>query len=59
MGAADYEFVDTFILLVKQKNVMVLQTYHHSGAVYAMYLLSVTQAPSALFFVCMNSFIHT
>ena len=54
-----YEFADTFILLVKRKHVMVLQTYHHSGAVYAMYLLSATQAPAALWFVCMNSFIHT
>jgi hypothetical protein len=54
-----YEFIDTFILVVKRKHVMVLQTYHHSGAVYAMYLLAASQAPSALFFVCMNSFIHT
>lgn len=54
-----YEFIDTFILIVKRKHVMLLQTYHHSGAVYAMYLLSATQAPSALWFVCMNSFIHT
>ena len=28
-----YEFVDTMILVVKQKKVSVLQSYHHAGAV--------------------------
>jgi hypothetical protein len=28
-----YEFVDTIILVVKRKRVLLLQTYHHAGAV--------------------------
>ena len=28
-----------------------LQTYHHSGAVFATYLLAASHAPAAMFFV--------
>ena len=41
---ADYEFIDTAILIVKRKPVSLLQAYHHSGAVIAMWLLAVSQA---------------
>jgi len=54
-----YEFMDTFILIVKRKKVMLLQSYHHSGAVIAMWALVPTQSHGAMFFVCMNSFVHT
>jgi len=54
-----YEFLDTFVLLVKQKKVMVLQSYHHAGAVLTMFGLCYTQASSVLWFVCLNSMIHT
>jgi len=54
-----YEFVDTIILVVKRKPVSVLQTYHHAGAVLTMFGLVYTQATATLWFVCLNSMIHT
>jgi hypothetical protein len=54
-----YEFMDTVILIVKRKKVSLLQTYHHAGAVLTMFGLVYTQASSALWFVCLNSMIHT
>jgi len=54
-----YEFIDTYILIVKGKSVSLLQIYHHSGAVIAMYLNAVSQSPGGQFFVGLNSMIHT
>jgi len=54
-----YEFIDTMILVVKQKHVMLLQSYHHAGAVLTMWYLTYTQATSVMWFVCLNSMIHT
>jgi len=54
-----YEFVDTVILVVKQKKVSVLQSYHHAGAVLVMWGLCYTQATSVVVFVGLNSVIHT
>jgi|Transcript_19724 hypothetical protein len=54
-----YEFIDTWVLVVKQKPVSFLQTYHHAGAVITMWGLTVTQAPGVVWFVCLNSIIHT
>ena len=52
--AADWEFVDTFILIVKRKKVSLLQSYHHSGAVIAMWLLATSRSHGAIFFVCVS-----
>lgn len=54
-----YEFVDTMILVVKQKKVSVLQSYHHAGAVLVMWGLCYTEATSVVVFVGLNSAIHT
>mmetsp|Transcript_23281 Transcript_23281/g.32160 ORF Transcript_23281/g.32160 Transcript_23281/m.32160 type:complete len:279 (+) Transcript_23281:100-936(+) len=54
-----YEFGDTAILIVKQKKVSLLQSYHHSGAVLVMWGLCYTRANTAMYFVCLNSMIHT
>lgn len=54
-----YEFVDTMILVVKQKKVSILQSYHHAGAVLVMWGLCYTQATSVVVFVGLNSAIHT
>mmetsp|Transcript_4723 Transcript_4723/g.10091 ORF Transcript_4723/g.10091 Transcript_4723/m.10091 type:complete len:305 (-) Transcript_4723:51-965(-) len=54
-----YEFMDTLILIIKGKQVSLLQTYHHSGAVFAMWMLAAARAPSALIFLGLNGMIHT
>ena len=52
--AADWEFLDTFILIVKRKKVSLLQSYHHSGAVIAMWLMATSRSHGAIFFVCVS-----
>jgi hypothetical protein len=54
-----YEFVDTWILLVKGVKPAILQTFHHTGAVLAMWVLVVTENPATWIFVVLNSLIHT
>ncbi|PJF17127.1 Elongation of fatty acids protein [Paramicrosporidium saccamoebae] len=54
-----YELIDTAILLAKGRPSSFLQTYHHAGAIIAMWMLSSTRAFGAWVFVCFNSFIHT
>lgn len=39
-----WEFVDSWILIVKQKEVSTLQLFHHVGAVLSMWLLYHTRA---------------
>ncbi|TPX37448.1 very-long-chain 3-oxoacyl-CoA synthase [Synchytrium microbalum] len=54
-----YEFIDTVILLMKNRRVGLLQSYHHTGAVITMFLLVESQATACWIFVVFNSFIHT
>ncbi|GAA5960832.1 hypothetical protein JCM21900_002298 [Sporobolomyces salmonicolor] len=54
-----YEIVDTAILLLKGKKVGMLQSYHHTGAIWTMYAAFRAQAMPIWLFCCFNSFIHT
>lgn len=54
-----WEFVDTAILIIKQKPVSMLQFYHHCGALLTMWGLVVSRASSIVVFVSLNSVIHT
>lgn len=54
-----YELLDTAILLIKGKPSSFLQTFHHSGSILGMWLLTITHAPAGWIFVLFNSFIHT
>lgn len=54
-----YEFVDTWILVWKGKSVSFLQTYHHTGIVFAMWGAILSHSAWILFLVLLNSIIHT
>jgi hypothetical protein len=54
-----YEFIDTWIVLLKGKTPILLQTYHHAGVVICMWLLTVTYGSPVVVLVFLNSFIHT
>jgi hypothetical protein len=54
-----YELLDTAILLMKGKPSSFLQTFHHSGSIIGMWVMTTTHAPAAWIFVLFNSFIHT
>ncbi|GAA5822616.1 hypothetical protein JCM5353_005505 [Sporobolomyces roseus] len=54
-----YEIVDTAILLLKGKKVGMLQSYHHTGAIWTMYAAYRTQAMAVWLFVLFNSAVHS
>lgn len=54
-----YEFMDTWILVLKGKEASFLQVYHHAGIVFCMWGGVVCQSAWLLFVVCLNSVIHT
>ena len=54
-----YEFIDTVILVAKNRHVSLLQSYHHTGAVLTMFLLYKAGTIGVWIFVIFNSFIHT
>lgn len=54
-----YEFIDTWIILLKGRNPMFLQTYHHAGIVILLWGLVVTANPCGFVMLVLNSFIHT
>jgi hypothetical protein len=54
-----YEFIDTWIILLKGRNPMFLQTYHHAGVVIAMWALVMSQCTGGCILLLLNSFIHT
>ena len=54
-----YEFIDSWILVLKSKVPSFLQVYHHAGVVYAMYFACTSKANWIIYMVCLNSFIHT
>lgn len=54
-----YEFVDTWVLIMKGKDPSFLQTYHHVGIVITMWGAVVCQSAWILVVVLLNSGIHT
>lgn len=53
-----YEIVDTFIVLAKGKKSSVLQTFHHAGAMMALWAGIRYMSPPIWMFVLINSGIH-
>lgn len=55
-----YEFIDTWIILLKSQQPIFLQTFHHAGIVVFMYFFVVNKVTGpALITTTFNSFIHT
>ena len=54
-----YEFVDTWILVLKGKPASFLQVYHHTGIAFIMWAAVASQSAWLLFVVLLNAFIHT
>lgn len=55
-----YEFIDTWIVLLKGRDPIFLQVYHHAGVVLIMWGFVVTQCTSGgAVILVLNSFIHT
>lgn len=54
-----YEFVDTWILILKGKKASFLQVYHHTGIAFIMWAAVCSQSAWLIFVVLLNSFIHT
>lgn len=55
-----YEFIDTWVVLLKGREPIFLQTYHHAGIVILMWGVVVTKNTSAGgMILCLNSFIHS
>lgn len=54
-----YEFLDTWIIILKGKKVSFLQEFHHAGIAISMWGFYVSSASVVLIIVCFNSFIHT
>lgn len=54
-----YEFLDSWILVLKGKKVSFLQTYHHTGIVFVMWGGVASHAAWLQFVVLLNSAIHT
>lgn len=54
-----YEVVDTMIILAKGKPSSMLQTYHHTGAMFSMWAGIRFASPPIWIFVVFNSLIHT
>ncbi len=54
-----YEFIDTWVVLLKGRSPIFLQTYHHAGIVLVMWALCVTHCTPVIVLVFLNSFIHT
>lgn len=55
-----YEFIDTWIVLLKGRDPIFLQVYHHAGIVLTMWGFVVTQCSAAgVIILVLNSFIHT
>lgn len=54
-----YEFIDTWILVLKGKPASFLQVYHHTGIAFIMWGAVASQSAWLLFVVLLNSVIHT
>jgi len=55
-----WEFLDTWIILLKGKKPILLQTYHHAGVVMLMWMFTVTHNTACgMMITFLNSGIHT
>jgi hypothetical protein len=54
-----YEFIDTWIVVLKGRSPIFLQVYHHAGIVILMWGFVVTSNSTGLVILTFNSFIHT
>jgi len=54
-----YEFIDTWVLVIKGKEPSFLQTYHHAGIVLTMWGGVASQSAWLVWVVLLNSIIHT
>lgn len=54
-----YEFVDTWLIYLKGREPIFLQTYHHTGAAIGLAILAGVKCDVGYVFVLFNSFIHT
>lgn len=54
-----YEFIDTWVLIIKRRKPSLLQVYHHAGIAITMWGATVTQGSWVAWVVCLNSTIHT
>ena len=54
-----YEFLDTWIVLLKGRKPIFLQVFHHIGAVLIMWALTQFRTEATWLFLSLNSFIHT
>jgi hypothetical protein len=55
-----YEFIDTWIYLLKEQEPSLLQTYHHAGVVIIMWSICVTKNHTCgMILTVLNSGIHT
>jgi hypothetical protein len=54
-----YEFIDTWILVLKGKQPSFLQIYHHTGIAFCMWVGVLAQSSWLIYVVLLNSVIHT
>ena len=54
-----YEFIDTFVLVLKGKKPGLLQKYHHVGVILIAWGAMVTQSGFMFMASCYNSTVHT
>ncbi|PWN36769.1 uncharacterized protein FA14DRAFT_166349 [Meira miltonrushii] len=54
-----YEVMDSIILYLKGKKIGNLQSYHHAGALFSMWIAYRLQAQAVWVFVVFNSGVHT
>lgn len=54
-----YEVIDSLILTLKGKQIGVLQRYHHTGALIAMWIAVRFRSQPVWVFCVFNSFVHT
>lgn len=54
-----WEFLDTFLIMLKGHDTIFLQKYHHAGAIIFWYLCTKYQTSGILFPTLFNAFVHT
>uniref|UniRef100_A0A7S2V7P8 Elongation of fatty acids protein n=1 Tax=Entomoneis paludosa TaxID=265537 RepID=A0A7S2V7P8_9STRA len=54
-----YEFVDSWVLVLKGKKPSFLQVYHHTGICFCMWAGTLSQGSWLIYVVLFNSVIHT
>jgi len=55
-----YEFIDTWVVLLKGRKPLFLQTYHHAGVILCMWGFIITDnTPCGVVLTCLNSGIHS